>query len=204
MRTIETHEIQLNLTASGQQSAAVTVWLTGLPCSGKTTIALGLHECLRRPGKPVRILDGDALRHGISRDLGFAPADRTENVRRVAEIAKLFNEAGVFVISALVSPMHSDRSMARSIIGEDCFFEVYLSAPLAVCEARDVKGMYARARRGDIPYFTGVDAPYEVPQDAHCIIDTANQTVEACIQELYEVLVKNQAKSRPGPREKRA
>src|SRR5258706_13408066 len=145
---------------SGQPTAK-TAWLTGLPCAGKTTLAALVKARFARQKQLVCVLDGDDIRSGLCRDLAFTAEDRTENVRRTAEVAKLFNEAGVCVIVALISPMIVDRQLAKSIVGANLFFEVFLSADLAACEARDAKGMYARARRGEIPVFTGVSAPYE-------------------------------------------
>jgi len=172
-------------------AAALTIWMTGLPCSGKTTLAGRLRDRLAADGALVRVLDGDHLRQGLSRDLGFSAADRTENIRRVAEVARLFNEVGVTVISALVSPMRSDRAMARAIVGADRFLEVYLDAPRTICEARDVKGMYALARKGRIAGFTGVDAPYEAPESAHCVLDTGRATPEDCLEQLRGCLARH-------------
>jgi adenylyl-sulfate kinase len=162
----------------------VTLWLTGLSGSGKSTLASALELRLTDTGHPCYRLDGDNLRHGLNRDLGFSPEDRRENIRRVAEVARLMNDAGLVVITAFISPYRADRAMARKIIGADRFVEVYLSADLATCERRDPKGLYAKARRGELPGFTGVNAPYEVPQAADIVVDTAAITVDEATQRL--------------------
>ena len=157
-----------------------TIWITALPGAGKTTLALALERELKASNEPCCVLDGDRLRHGINSDLGFSPEDRRENIRRIAELARLFNDAGVISIVAVVSPYAAHREMARSIIG-DAYLEVYLSTSLAVCESRDPKGMYAKARRGEIPGFTGVSAPYEAPVAADLTLDTSTFTVDECV-----------------------
>jgi adenylyl-sulfate kinase len=151
----------------------LTVWLTGLSGSGKSTIAQALERRLIDAGHACFVLDGDNMRHGLNRDLGFTPEARRENVRRVAETARLMNDAGLVVITALISPYREDRAMARAIVGEPRFFEIYLAADVAACERRDPRGLYAKARRGEILNFTGVNAPYEVPDDASIVLDTA-------------------------------
>jgi adenylylsulfate kinase len=150
-----------------------TLWLTGLSGAGKTSIAQALEQQLRAEGVAVFVLDGDVLRQGLNRDLGFAPGDRHENIRRTAEVARLMNQAGVLVIAALISPYRDDRSMAGEIIGAAQFIEIHISTPVAVCEARDPKGLYARARAGELPQFTGVSAPYEAPLAPALSLDTA-------------------------------
>ncbi|HUN93819.1 MAG TPA: adenylyl-sulfate kinase [Burkholderiaceae bacterium] len=162
--------------------AARTIWLTGLPCSGKSTLAAAVGQRLAAMGQVARVLDGDDLRRGLASDLGFAPRDRTENIRRTAEVARLFNEVGIPVIAALVSPSRDDREMARRIVGPARFVEVYLSAPLDVCERRDTKGMYARARRGEIREFTGVDAPYEAPLAPAVAIDSGILSLDLSVE----------------------
>ena len=142
----------------------VTIWLTGLSASGKSTRAYELEHQLISSGRPCLALDGDNVRHGLNADLGFLPADRRENVRRIAEVAKLFNEAGLIVITAFISPYRDDRDAAKRIIGEQRFLEVFLDAPLEVCEARDPKGLYHKARAGEVSEFTGISAPYERPE----------------------------------------
>jgi adenylyl-sulfate kinase len=166
----------------------VTVWLTGLSGAGKSTIACALERRLLESGHASYVLDGDNVRHGLNRDLGFSPQDRAENIRRIAEVARLLNDAGLIVITAFISPYRADREMARLIIGEDAFLEVHVNTPLLVCEERDPKGMYKLARAGELPAFTGVSAPYEPPQNPLCSIDTANCSVDECVDLLMGIL----------------
>jgi adenylyl-sulfate kinase len=154
------------------QQRPVTIWLTGLSASGKSTLAYELELRLISRGRPCLALDGDNVRHGLNADLGFSPADRRENIRRIAEVAKLFNEAGLIVIAAFISPYRDDREAAKRIIGEPRFLEVFLDAPLAVCEARDPKGFYRKARAGEISEFTGISAPYERPEHPDMVLRT--------------------------------
>ncbi|MFL9963425.1 adenylyl-sulfate kinase [Paraburkholderia sediminicola] len=151
----------------------VTIWLTGLSGAGKSTIAFELEAQLISLGHACYVLDGDNIRHGLACDLGFERKDRRENIRRVAHVAQLMNDAGLIVITALISPMREDRAMARDIIGRDNFIETYLFAPVETCARRDPKGLYAKARSGEIASFTGVSAPYEAPLDPELRIDTA-------------------------------
>lgn len=159
----------------------VTVWLTGLSGSGKSTLAFSLERRLIELGHPSFVLDGDNVRHRLNRDLGFSPHDRSENIRRIAEVARLMNEAGLIVVTAFISPYRSDRQMARDIVGAERFLEVHLSTPISVCEHRDPKGMYRRAKAGDIPEFTGVSAPYETPESPALIIDTSTTSPPECV-----------------------
>ena len=153
-------------------SLAKTFWMTGLPGSGKSTLATALQAKLTEQGVNCCVLDGDVMRQGLCRDLGFSVADRRENIRRVAEVARLLNDAGVFVVSALISPAQEDRAMAREIIGDPAFQEVHVATPLVVCEARDPKGLYKRARRGELANLTGVGAAYEIPLAPALAINT--------------------------------
>ncbi len=162
----------------------ITVWLTGLSGAGKSTIAKRLERRLHELGKACFILDGDNLRHGLNRDLGFSPEDRRENIRRATEVARLMNDAGITVITAFISPYREDRETARRIIGSQRFLEAYLNADLATCEARDPKGLYRLARRGEIAEFTGVSAPYEPPTDPDVVLDTAVSGVDDCVATL--------------------
>ena len=164
----------------------VTVWLTGLSGSGKSTIAFGFEQRLKAAGYVCYVLDGDCLRKGLNRDLGFSPDDRRENIRRVAEVARMFNEAGLIVIVAFIAPYRDDRRRAREVIGQDRFIEVHVNAPLEVCEQRDPKGLYRKARAGLIPDFTGISAPYEVPQDPALRLDTAQETAEASVVRFWD------------------
>jgi len=165
-----------------------TVWLTGLSGAGKSTIACALERRLLDAGNAAYVLDGDNVRHSLNRDLGFSPGDRAENIRRIAEVARLMNDAGLIVITAFISPYREDREMARSIIGGDDFLEVHVNTPIEVCEGRDPKGMYKRARAGELPAFTGVSAPYEPPLDPVCSIDTAVNSVNECVELLMGLL----------------
>ncbi|MBN2452580.1 MAG: sulfate adenylyltransferase subunit CysN [Lentisphaeria bacterium] len=163
-----------------------TVWLTGLSGSGKSTVARELERCLMEAGHACFILDGDNIRHGLNRDLGFSPADRTENIRRIAEVARLFNDAGLIVITAFISPYREDRAAAREIVGPERFYEIFVDTPLEVCERRDPKGLYAKARAGEIRDFTGVSAPYEPPESPALILDTTALGAGACAERVRE------------------
>ena len=160
----------------------LTIWLTGLSASGKSTLAFALEKMLVESGRSAFVLDGDNVRHGLCKDLGFTAQDRTENIRRIAEVAKLMNEAGVMVMVACISPCTADRDNAKSIIGEQRFLEVYLNTPLSVCERLDPKGLYRKARKGEIPNFTGVSAPYEVPVAPALKLDASELSVVDCVQ----------------------
>lgn len=169
---------------------AKTIWFTGLSGSGKSTLANELEKRLVAMGKHTMLLDGDNIRMGLNRNLGFREADRIENIRRIAEVSKLMNDAGLIVLTSFISPFAQDRQNAREIIG-DAFMEVYVSTPMEECERRDVKGLYKKARNGELDHFTGVTSPYEVPQHADVVIDTSKFTVEACVDQILEQL-KNQ------------
>ena len=169
---------------------AKTIWFTGLSGSGKSTLANELEKRLAAMGKHTMLLDGDNVRMGLNRNLGFREADRIENIRRIAEVSKLMNDAGLIVLTSFISPFAQDRQNAREIIG-DAFMEVYVSTPMEECERRDVKGLYKKARNGELDHFTGVTSPYEVPQHADVVIDTSKFTVEACVDQILEQL-KNQ------------
>ena len=160
------------------------VWMTGLSGSGKSTLAIALERELQRRGILCRILDGDNIRSGINNNLGFSPGDRRENIRRIAEVARLFVDTGIVTIAAFISPSEELRQMAAGIIGAGDFFEVYVNTPLSVCEERDVKGLYAKARRGEIREFTGISAPFEAPQSPALTIDTSARPLEDCVQEV--------------------
>ena len=163
---------------------AVTVWLTGLSGSGKTTLAFELERRLVQAGRACYVLDGDNVRHGLTADLGFSPADRSENIRRVAEVANLMNDAGLIVITALISPYEEDRAMAERVIGAERFFVTYLAADVDACEQRDPKGLYAKARQGKIADFTGISAPYEPPAHAELTVDTEQLTVDEAVADI--------------------
>lgn len=167
----------------------VTIWLTGLSGAGKSTLAFALEHRLVELGRACFVLDGDNVRHGLNRDLGFSPADRAENIRRIAEVAKLMNQAGLIVISAFISPYREDREIARQIIGQENFREIHVSTSLQVCEQRDPKGLYKRARAGNIPEFTGITAPYETPLHPALALDTASMGVASCVDALLDILL---------------
>jgi bifunctional enzyme CysN/CysC len=167
----------------------VVIWLTGLSASGKSTLAMRVEQRLFETGRQVYVLDGDNIRRGLSSDLGFLPQDRSENIRRTGEVAALFADAGVVVITAFISPYSADRAQARKAAGER-FFEVYVKAPLELCEARDPKGLYQKARAGLIPDFTGVSAPYEAPEAPELVIDTGAQEEHESVQQLVSAIEK--------------
>ena len=164
----------------------IMIWFTGLSGSGKSTLAIALERELYKQGILCRILDGDNIRSGINNNLGFSEADRTENIRRIAEISKLFVDCGIVTIAAFISPTHAIRRMASEIIGEDDFLEVYVSTPIEECERRDVKGLYAKARRGEIKEFTGISSPFEAPEHPFISIDTSRKSLEDSVKVLLE------------------
>ena len=164
------------------------VWLTGLSGSGKSTIAVELEKRLWDRGVRAYILDGDNIRHGLNKNLGFSPADRTENIRRIGEVAKLFTEAGMVAITAFISPYRADRDQVRALVPAGDFVEVHVDCPLEVCEQRDVKGLYQKARAGQIPEFTGISAPYEPPLSAELTIRTHTQPPDASARQVLEHL----------------
>jgi bifunctional enzyme CysN/CysC len=170
------------------------LWFTGLPASGKTTLAFELEQRLFAAGYNVYVLDGDNMRHGLNANLGFTPQDRSENIRRVGEVAALFADAGFIAIAAFISPYRNDRDRARQAAG-DTFHEIHIAADVETCEARDPKGHYRRARTGEIPDFTGVSAPYEPPRNAELVLDTARDDVESCMQALLDYVTRNFALS---------
>ena len=168
--------------ALGQRGQVL--WFTGLSGSGKSTLANEVEQALHHAGRHTFLLDGDNLRHGLNGDLGFSEAGRTENIRRVAEVAKLMADAGLIVLTAFVSPFAADREKARSIVGADRFVEIYVDCPLEVCESRDVKGLYAKARQGLIPDFTGISSPFEAPVQPELRVQTAENDLTTCCQQI--------------------
>jgi len=168
-----------------------TVWLTGLSGSGKSTIAVDLEKRLWERGVRAYILDGDNIRHGLNKNLGFSPADRTENIRRIGEVAKLFSDAGLVTLTAFISPYRADRDQVRALMGPGDFVEVHVDCPVEVCEQRDVKGLYKKARAGEIKEFTGISAPYEAPEKPELTINTAGQSVEASARQILQHLEKH-------------
>ena len=167
------------------------IWLTGLSGSGKSTLAMELERRLLDSGYACYALDGDNIRHGLNSDLGFSPEDRRENIRRVGEVAALFADAGLVCIAAFIAPYRADRAFARNLLQHGNFYEVYLSADIRVCEARDPKGYYRRARAGEIKNFTGIDAPYEPPEQSELTIDTGKESIETCVNQLQLFLEKH-------------
>ena len=168
------------------------IWFTGLSGSGKSTLANALEVALHAQGKRTYLLDGDNVRQGLNKDLGFTDADRVENIRRIAEVAKLMMDAGLYVITAFISPFTQEREMARMLIWSQNFVEVYINTPLAVCEKRDVKGLYKKARSGQLLNMTGISSPYEVPLSPQVILDGANSSVEESVGLLLRRLIDSQ------------
>ena len=168
---------------------SVMIWFTGLSGSGKSTIAIALERELQKRGLLCRILDGDNIRSGINNTLGFSAEDRIENIRRIAEIGKLFVDTGIITIAAFISPNNDIREMAANIIGKEDFMEIYVSTPIEECERRDVKGLYAKARKGEIKNFTGISAPFEAPQHPALSLDTSKLSVEESVNKLLELIL---------------
>ncbi|MCI8512131.1 MAG: adenylyl-sulfate kinase [Lachnospiraceae bacterium] len=181
-------DITREMRAAGLGQKPLTLWFTGLSGSGKSALANELEKRLNVMGKHTMLLDGDNIRLGLNRNLGFEPEDRIENIRRIAEVAKLMNDAGLIVLTAFISPFRSDRENAGRIIGEDSFIEIYVSTPLEECERRDVKGLYRKARSGEIPNFTGISSPYEAPEHAALVIDTSKRTLEEAAEQVLAAL----------------
>ncbi len=169
----------------------VTLWFTGLSGSGKSTVAIEVDRLLTERGVACTVLDGDNVRHGLNSDLGFSPEDRNENIRRIGEVAKLFTEAGIINLTAFISPYRADRDRNRAIQAEGDFVEIYVDTPLEICEQRDPKGLYKKARAGIIPEFTGISAPYEAPENAEIVLKTGEQSVEESAAVVVAYLEKN-------------
>lgn len=174
----------------GHKSAVV--WFTGLSGSGKSTVANALEQALAKAGKHTYLLDGDNVRHGLCADLGFSAEDRTENLRRVGAVAGLMVDAGLLVLSAFISPYRNQRELVKSFIPEGKFIEVHIATPLEVCEQRDVKGLYKKARAGEISHFTGISDPYEAPEQADLVLDTSVISLEDSVQQLLTLLAQRQ------------
>ena len=181
-------DITREMRAGKMAQKPVTLWFTGLSGSGKSALANEIEKRLSISGKYTMLLDGDNIRMGLNKNLGFEPEDRIENIRRIAEVARLMNDAGLIVLTSFISPFESDRQNARSIIGEDSFIEIYVSTPLEECERRDVKGLYQKARGGKIPNFTGISSPYEEPEHAEIVVDTSLQPLEESAEQVLEKL----------------
>ena len=168
---------------------SVMIWFTGLSGSGKSTVAIALERELHKRGLLCRILDGDNIRSGINNNLGFSEADRVENIRRIAEVGKLFIDSGIITIAAFISPNNDIREMASNIIAKEDFLEVLVNTPLEVCEERDVKGLYAKARKGEIKNFTGISAPFEAPEHPALLLDTSQLSLEESVNKLLELIL---------------
>lgn len=171
---------------SGQKSAIV--WFTGLSASGKSTLANAFNRALFERNKQAYVLDGDNIRHGLNNDLGFDEDSRKENIRRIGEVAKLFVDSGQIVLTAFISPYRADRQIVRELVEEGEFIEAYVKASVEACSERDPKGLYEKAKRGEIPNFTGVSAPYEEPENAEIILDTERYSIEECVEQLLAKL----------------
>jgi adenylyl-sulfate kinase len=177
------HALNLSQRAAHYGHRGAVMWLTGLPASGKSSLSMALEQALTALGYSCYVLDGDNLRKGLNANLGFSPADRSENIRRVGEVAALFADAGLICITAFISPYRADRARARQSCGE-AFHEIHISADLATCESRDPKGVYKKARSGELLEFTGVSAPYEIPEQPQLVIDTAHEGIAASVKKL--------------------
>jgi len=168
-----------------------TIWFTGLSASGKSTLAVATEEALYERGYHTYILDGDNVRHGLNKNLGFSPDDRTENIRRIGESANLFRDCGIINLTAFISPYRKDRQTARDLCNDDSFIEVFVDCPVEVCEQRDPKGAYKKARQGIIKEFTGIDAPYEHPENPEIHLRTDRMSVEKCVEIILDYLIEH-------------
>lgn len=183
------HKITRAERAEPKHQHPCLLWFTGLSGSGKSTIANAVDVALHQRGYHTFLLDGDNVRHGLNRDLGFSDDDRVENIRRIGEVSKLFADAGLIVLSAFISPFASDRRMVRNLLPAGEFIEVFMDTPIETCEDRDPKGLYEKARAGQIKDFTGIDSPYEVPEHPEVVLDTSSQTVNECVEQILEYLL---------------
>ncbi|WP_165855402.1 adenylyl-sulfate kinase [Marinobacter sp. JSM 1782161] len=183
------HKVSRAERASSKKQKPCLLWFTGLSGSGKSTVANALDVALFERGYHTFLLDGDNVRHGLCKDLGFSDKDREENIRRIGEVSKLFTDAGLIVISAFISPFNADRRMVRKLFPAGEFIEVFMDTPIQACEQRDPKGLYEKARRGDIKNFTGIDSPYEAPERPEVRIDSSTSSVEQCVDALIAYLV---------------
>lgn len=183
-----THHVSKKDRSVQKKQKPCILWFTGLSGSGKSTIANALESTLYSLGKHTYLLDGDNVRHSLNKDLGFSDADRIENIRRIGEVSKLFTDAGLIVISAFISPFESDRKIVRNLVEEDEFIEIFIDTPLEVCEKRDPKGLYQKARRGEISFFTGISSPYEAPTNPSIHVRTVEQTIEESVHQIIDYL----------------
>jgi adenylylsulfate kinase len=182
------HEVDKSRRAQAKSQKPCVLWLTGLSGSGKSTIANLLEKKLAEHGKHTYLLDGDNVRHGLCGDLGFSDKDRVENIRRIAEVAKLFVDSGMIAITAFISPFKSERDYCRNLLEAGEFIEVFIDTPLEECEKRDPKGLYQKARQGDIKHFTGIDSPYEAPENPEITLSFTGQTAEESAEQIFELL----------------
>lgn len=184
------HPVDIDKAARARQKGQVprVVWFTGLSGAGKSTIANAVDLALLARGMHSYLLDGDSVRQGLSRDLGFSDSDRAENIRRIGEVAKLMVDAGLIVLVAFISPFRADRRMVRALFEKGEFIEAYMNAPIEVCEKRDPKGLYAKARKGLVPHFTGISAPYEAPEHPELVLDTSRASVADCVEQVLSAL----------------
>lgn len=170
------------------QHKSIILWFTGLSGSGKSTLAHAVEDHLHKIGISTFVLDGDNVRHGLCSDLGFSDADRVENIRRIGELAKLMTEAGIITLTAFISPFKSDRNSARKLVPHGDFLEIYCKCPIETCEMRDVKGLYKKARAGEIPFFTGIESPYEEPEHPELIVNTHEISLDESVQKVVGLL----------------
>ncbi|WP_111495794.1 adenylyl-sulfate kinase [Marinobacter bohaiensis] len=182
------HKVSRAERAQTKKQSPCLLWFTGLSGSGKSTVANALDRKLHEFGYHTFLLDGDNVRHGLNKDLGFSETDRVENIRRIGEVSKLFTDAGLIVLSAFISPFTSDRRMVRKLFPAGEFIEVFMNTPLETCEERDPKGLYKKARSGEIRDFTGIDSPYEIPPHPEVTLDTSAQSVDQCVEALVQYL----------------
>ena len=188
---LQNYEVTKEDRLSRNEQRATVLWFTGLSGAGKSTLANAVEKRLFELSKHTYVLDGDNVRHGLNRDLTFEARDRTENIRRIGEVSKLFVDAGIMVMTAFISPYITDRNMVRSLLSEGEFVEVHVSCPLEVCESRDIKGLYKKARQGIITNFTGIDAPYEAPRNPELVLKTNKYSIDECVDQTIEFLTKN-------------
>ena len=181
-------DVDKNLRSGLKAQKSCVLWFTGLSGSGKSTIANIVERKLAREGRHTYLLDGDNVRHGLNKDLGFTDEDRVENIRRIGEVARLMVDSGLIVLTAFISPFRAERQMARSLLEEDEFLEVFVETPLAIAEQRDPKGLYKKARSGDLKNFTGIDSPYEQPENPEMLVDTSSLTAEQCAEQIIRSL----------------
>jgi adenylyl-sulfate kinase len=185
------HNVDKHLRAQQKRQKPCILWFTGLSASGKSTTANAVEQKLFELGHHTYLLDGDNVRHGMNNDLGFSDADRIENIRRIGEMSKLFADAGLIVLSAFISPFRADRQMVRDLVEDGEFVEIHMSTPLSICEQRDPKGLYKKARQGEIKNFTGIDSLYEAPESPDITLNTAECDIDACAEQVIAYLKQN-------------